>query len=113
DLTWLITAALMWSGPRIHSAGFAAGVSPWTYLMNQTVMIARYLRLAVWPRSLVLAYGIPLPLSVGDVVVPALLIVGLLALTAVALVRRPLLGFLGLWFFVTLAPTSTIVPIAT
>jgi len=111
--TWILLAALLQSAPRIYSAGFDAGVTPWTYLMNQTVMIARYLRLAVWPRSLVLAYGIPLPLSVGDVVVPALFIVGLLALTAVALVRRPLLGFLGLWFFVTLAPTSTIVPIAT
>ena len=76
------------------------------------ILLAALLRSA-WPRSLVLAYGIPLPLSVGDVVLPALLIVGLLALTAVGLVRRPLLGFLGIWFFVTLAPTSTIVSIAT
>jgi tetratricopeptide (TPR) repeat protein len=111
--TWILLAALLQSAPRVYSAGFHAGVSPWTYLLNQAVMIARYLRLAVWPRSLVLAYGIPLPLSVGDVVLPALLILALLALTAVALVRRPLLGFLGLWFFITLAPTSSIVPIAT
>jgi tetratricopeptide (TPR) repeat protein len=37
----------------------------------------------------------------------------LLAVTGVALWRRPPLGFLGAWFFLTLAPASSIVPIAT
>jgi hypothetical protein len=32
-------------------------VSPWEYLLNQAIMIMRYLRLAVWPRGLVLDYG--------------------------------------------------------
>ena len=32
-----------------------ASVGRWTYLLNQTLMITQYLRLAVWPRSLVLA----------------------------------------------------------
>jgi hypothetical protein len=91
------------SAPRIYSAGFDAGVTPWTYLMNQTVMIARYLRLRVWPRSLVLAYGIPLPLSVAMSWCRRCSSSASSRSPAVALVRRPLLGFLGLWFFVTLA----------
>jgi len=111
--TWLILAALLRSGPRVHSAGFSAGVHPWTYLLNQTVMITEYLRLALWPRSLVLNYGSPLPLSLGDVMPYALLVVVLLLITVAALFRQPKLGFLGAWFFVTLAPTSSIVPIAT
>jgi protein O-mannosyl-transferase len=37
----------------------------------------------------------------------------LVAATALALVKVPPLGYLGAWFFVTLAPTSSIVPIAT
>jgi protein O-mannosyl-transferase len=48
--SWLLLAALMWSRPRVHSAGFSTDVSSWTYLLNQTGMIVRYLRLAVWPR---------------------------------------------------------------
>jgi tetratricopeptide (TPR) repeat protein len=36
-----------------------------------------------------------------------------LALTVVAFARWPLIGFAGVWLFTTLAPTSSIVPIAT
>ena len=103
----------MWSSPRGNSAGFSSGASPWNYLLNQTVMITQYLRLTVWPRALVLNYGWPLPLRLGDVLPYALLITSLLVVTIVALTRQPKWGFLGLWFFVTLAPTSSIVPIAT
>jgi tetratricopeptide (TPR) repeat protein len=111
--TWLVLAALNWSGPRAAVGGFSTGASAWTYLLNQTVMITHYLRLAIWPRSLVVFYGWPLPLTPGDVWPYALFIGGLLIATVVAMKQRPMLGFLGVWFFVTLAPTSSIVPIAT
>ena len=112
-LSWALLLALMWSGPRIHSAGFSSGVSPWTYLLNQTVMITQYLHLSVWPRSLVANYGWPVAVTLREVFPYALFIVALLALTIAALIRRPAFGFLGAWFFITLAPTSSIVPIAT
>jgi tetratricopeptide (TPR) repeat protein len=111
--TWLVLAAAIWSAPRAESAGFATGVSAWTYLLNQTVIITEYLHLAVWPRSLVAFYGWPLPLTLGDVLPYATLILALLAVTILALVRWPTLGFLGAWFFITLAPASSIVPVAT
>ena len=111
--TWLVLAALNWSGPRAAVGGLSTGVSAWTYLLNQTLMIARYLRLAIWPRSLVVFYGWPLPLRLGDVMPYAVFIVFLLIATAIAMRRQPMLGFLGVWFFVTLAPTSSIIPIAT
>ena len=111
--TWALLVALLWPGPRSSSAGFSAGVSSWTYLLNQSVMIARYLRLTVWPTSLVVDYGMPQPLTLVDVAPYAALIVALVALTIAALVYRPKLGFLGAWFFITLAPASSIVPVAT
>ena len=111
--TWLVLAGLNWSGPRAAVGGLSTGVSAWTYLLNQTLMITRYLRLAIWPRSLVVFYGWPLPLRLGDVVPYAGLIVFLLIATAIAMRRQPMLGFLGVWFFVTLAPTSSVIPIAT
>jgi tetratricopeptide (TPR) repeat protein len=111
--TWLVLLALVWPGPRARVAGFSSGVSPWTYLLNQADMITRYLRLAVWPRSLVAFYGWPLPLALGDVLPQTLLVVGLLALAGAALARHPPLGFAGAWFFVILAPTSSVIPIST
>ncbi len=111
--TWIELAALVWSGPRGHSAGFSTDVGPWTYLLNQSVMVVRYLRLAIAPTDLVANYGFPRRLAFTDVL-PYMTLVALLAAGAAATVfRRPAVGFLGVWFFLTLAPTTSIVPIAT
>ena len=110
--TWLVLAAVMATRPRT-SVGFDGLVTPWVYLLNQMEMIARYLWLTVWPRALVLDYGLPRPLTLGDVWPQALLLVSLGAATLIALVRWPRIGFLAACFFITLAPTSSIVPIQT
>ena len=111
--TWMVLAALIWSGPRFRSAGFSSGVSPWTYLLNQAQMIVRYVRLAMWPRGLVVDYGPPRALTLTESAPYGALVLLLVALTIWALARMPKIGFLGLWFFATLSPTSSIVPIAT
>jgi len=111
-LSWAVLAMLMLSGPRT-SVGFGTGVTVGTYFLNQLEVVARYLWLSVWPQALVLDYGLPRPLAVWDVLVPGVVVVALGLLTLVALWKRPMAGFLGAWFFITLAPTSSIVPIAT
>jgi tetratricopeptide (TPR) repeat protein len=111
--SWLILAALLSSGPRVHSAGFSTDISPWTYLLNQPAMLARYLRLTVWPRSLVLNYGPPRSVTLLDALPAGALILVLLLVTIIGLMRRWPSAFLGLWCVLTLAPTSSIVPIAT
>ena len=111
--TWVVLAGLVRSGPRAAVTGLDAGVSAWTYLLNQAVVVVDYLRLTVWPSKLVVFYGWPEALSLGDVWPYAAGVVVLLAVTAVALVKAPALGYLGAWFFITLAPTSSIIPIAT
>lgn len=110
--SWIVLAALMWSVPRT-SVGFTAGVSPLMYFVNQIPIVARYLWLSAWPRALVLDYGVPHPVAIREVIAPAVLMAMLGVATLAALVFRPMLGFLGAWIFVTLAPTSSIVPIAT
>jgi protein O-mannosyl-transferase len=111
-VTWVLLAVLIWSGPRSGTVGFSTAVGPLTYAMNQCVMIVRYVRLAVWPSPLVLDYGYPQPLTAGAVAPYAVVVAILLVATIVALRFRPAAGFLGAWFFVILAPTSSIVPIA-
>lgn len=110
--TWLVLAGLLWSVPRT-SAGFGSGVSAWVYLLNQAELVPRYLWLAVWPRALVLDYGLPQSLTLADVWLPGLAVLALLAATVVLLWYRPMLGFLAAWVFLTLAATSSFVPIAT
>lgn len=111
--TWVLFALLVSTGARSATVGFSLGVSPWTYLLNQAQMIVRYLRLAVWPDALVAFYGWPQPLSLGDVLPQALLVVALLGLSVYALLRAPRIGYLGAWFFLLLAPTSSFIPITT
>jgi tetratricopeptide (TPR) repeat protein len=111
--TWILAAALMSGGPRSAVVGFATGISPWVYLLNQAQMITEYLSLALWPDSLVVFYGWPVSRTFGEVAPYFVLVAGLAAATIVAWWRWPRLGFLGAWFFITLAPASSIVPIAT
>ena len=112
--TWLVLAALLRSSPRGSSVGFTgASVTPWTYLLDQAVMIVRYLRLTFWPRDLVLDYGVPPQATFAQVAPYAIAVAALLAATIVAVACNTRIGFLGAWFFLTLAPTSSIIPIST
>ena len=110
--SWVVVIALLAQEPRT-TVGFGGSVTAWTYLLNQTTVIVDYLRLTVWPRALVLDYGLPRALTLREVLPQAVAVALLGVLTLAALVRRPRAGFLGAWFFITLAPTSSIVPIVT
>ena len=111
--TWLLLGALVFStgGARGTGAGFGLGVTPWTYALTQCRAIVLYLRLAVWPDPLVLDYGTEVVGQIGEIWAQALLLAALLAGTAVALWRRQRLGFFGAWFFIILAPSSSVMPL--
>lgn len=110
--TWLLLAWLsLQNGQRGGVAGFGLGVSAWEYALTQCRAIILYLRLAFWPSPLVVDYGTGVVQAAGDVWPQAGLLLALVAGTCVALVRRPVVGFLGCWFFVILAPSSSFVPL--
>jgi protein O-mannosyl-transferase len=112
-LTWTVLIALIAAGPRSHSAGFSSGVTPWVYLLQQPHMIARYLALTIWPTPLVVDYGPAMTVAAQEAL-PYALVVLALGCGAVVLWRRDRrLGCVAAGFFLTLAPTSSIVPIAT
>jgi tetratricopeptide (TPR) repeat protein len=107
--TWLILGYLVaGSGLRGGTIGAAAGVTPWEYALCQARAIIHYLWLAIWPSGLIFDYGADF-VSVAEAFPFVVLVLGLLGLTVYGLWRRPALGFLGLWFFVILAPTSSFV----
>ena len=111
--TWLPLAGLLYSsGNRGNAIGFGQGVTAGQYLLTQFGVIAHYLRLSFWPRPLVFDYGDHLATTPAEIIPPACLIVVLMAGTLIACRYRPEVGFLGIWFFGILAPTSSVVPIA-
>jgi Tfp pilus assembly protein PilF len=113
--TWLILAGLLALQPRAKSVGFHhADIKWWEYALTQFGVLVYYLRLSVWPHPLIFCYDSwSVARALGTVWPQAVLITTLAAGTLWALWRRPWLGFLGAWFFLILAPSSSIVPIVT
>ncbi|HVU22476.1 MAG TPA: tetratricopeptide repeat protein [Opitutus sp.] len=108
-LGWLV----LHNSQRGGTVGFGLGVSSWHYLLTQCRAITTYLQLSVWPHPLVVDYGTGVARGVGDVWWQGLVVLALLAATGLALWRKPAVGFLGAWFFVILAPSSSVVPLTT
>ena len=100
------------AGAEDVGVGFGLDITPFQYLLTESEVLLHYLRLVVWPVG-----------QCGDVgdwrvatgiseVLPALAAVGVLLMAgAVLLAVRPAVGFLFVWFFVILGPTSSIMPI--
>lgn len=106
--TWTLLAALILQagGNRGGSIGFGVGIGWWQHALTQFPAIAHYVSLTFWPHPLVFEYEPEWVSSLGDVAPALLLVVGLLAATLVGLRRNHPGGFVGLWAFAILAPTS-------
>ncbi len=115
--TWAVLGGsfrfILGRGAGSSGAGFRLDrVTPWDYALSQPGVLAHYLRLAFWPSPLCLDYDWPPARTWTAIVPPAMLVAILLTAAAWALWRRPALGFVGVSFFLILAPTSSIMPIA-
>ncbi len=108
--TSILLVLVLRTGTRGGTAGFGIGVTPWDYALTQPQAIAHYLWLSFWPRPLVFDYGADSTMGGAAVLPYAILIAALAAAAAVAVWKRRAAGFLGVWFFAILAPTSSIVP---
>ena len=113
-VTWLLLGFLMHqSSLAAVSVGFHAGVGWPTYALTELHVVTDYLKLAFWPHPLVFDYGSEILATDPRTVAPyALIIAAILAGVAIAWRRSPMAGFLGCCFFLILAPTSTVVPVA-
>jgi Flp pilus assembly protein TadD len=120
--TWAVFPLLGVSELTSSAGSLGLSFEPVTtrqYLLAQPAVILHYLRLVFWPQPLIFDYGsgvLPAALTgipgVPGVAYPAAcaILLGLLVVaTGVALWRWPAAGFLGLAFFLILAPTSSLV----
>ena len=111
--TWVLLAALVL--PLSGRAELPPEYEYWTatrsYAYVQFEAVVRYLCLAFWPHPLIVDYGM-LSSDTATLSVPQAIIIGLLlAGTIWGLCRRPRVGFLGVWFFAILAPSSSVIPL--
>jgi len=111
--SWGILIPLVVAGPRAGAVAVSSEISPLSYLRTQAGVIAEYLRLCFWPDALRLSYPPWTARSWADVPPQGTLVVALFAATLWACWRHPRLGFAGAWFFLTLAPSSSVVPVVT
>lgn len=114
----VIALCLLSSGFHSGSAGFGSGFTWKEYAGTQPEVITHYLRLTFWPVGQCLDYTWPKvewdKLEGEDLwlaAAPVALIASLGLITLWGVLRNTPLGFLGAWFFLILAPTSSFVPI--
>lgn len=112
--TWLLLAILVeGTHGRGGSAGFHSSAGVWPYALTQCGAVVEYIRLSFWPDPLIFDRGTALVHSLGEALPAMFMVAGLAAGAAYALLRRSAAGFAAFCFFVLLAPSSSIVPVAT
>ena len=94
------------------TVGFAGtSTTPAVYLMTQTGVILHYIKLALWPRDLVLDYAWTPIRDPANAVWPIVIVAAVVLWTLWALFRRQSLGWVAAFFFLVLLPTSSFIPL--
>ncbi len=107
--TWSILVALIFLTRKMISRDFQM-TGPLNYALTQPGVILYYLKLSFWPSPLIMDYNWPTAKNAADILYPAIMLLLLLAPTLWALFRRRWFGFVGAWFFLILAPSSSFIP---
>jgi tetratricopeptide (TPR) repeat protein len=110
-LTWIVPGFLA-LGLHGRGVGYGLGYSWKGYGLTECWVVVHYLLLSVWPHPLVFDYGTDIVGGLRDVLPSACLLAVLVGGALLAFIRRTALGFAGAWFFLILAPSSSVIPVA-
>jgi tetratricopeptide (TPR) repeat protein len=114
--TWILQGFIVVSAGTFANASIMAqhewGVTRWQYLLTEAGVILHYLRLAAWPYPLCFDYyGWPIAGTGLSTLLPTLVVAILLGATVWMCITNSAWGFGGAWFFLILAPSSSIIPL--
>ena len=112
--TWILLGIVLVSASNLATASMIAqhhGFTRWNYLATQPGVILYYLRLSVWPSPLSLDHRWPIARTWMSILPPTVVVVILLGAMVWAWRKSPAWGFVGAWFFLILAPTSSFIPL--
>ena len=93
------------------SVGVTDEVGSFRYLLTELEVLPHYIGLVLFPRNLCFDYQWPIAEQLTDVILVRLLTPALFAATMFGVTRKLPLASCGIWFFIILAPTSSILPI--
>ena len=113
--SWSVVLACMILGPDNPTIGYhtVPQSSAWEWLMTQSIAVSHYLWNLWIPSDLRGVYDQAIVRNLGDAWLPGLAILGVIVAGVLAWRRAPAVGLAVCWWFLFLAPTSTIVPIVT
>jgi len=86
-------------------------VTPLHYLYSQANAIPFYVRLFIWPEGQSIDHAWRATRQFSQAAAPGLIVLLGFGLTIWSIFKAPKLSFLGGWFYLILAPTSSILPI--
>ena len=111
--TWILLGFLLASGqiPVTSMTAQRIGRAWWQYLATEPGVILYYLRLSVWPHPLCMDYRWPIARTWMSILPPTVVVLILLGAVVWTLRRNSAWGFVGAWFFLILAPSSSFVPL--
>ncbi len=97
----------------IRLRGTVGGMSSWQYFLTETRVLVRYIQLMFFPVGLNLDHDFRLSSSIFEpsVLASTGLLVALLLFGWWLRRKRPVFAFSIFWFFITISPTSSVVPI--
>lgn len=111
--TWGTLLLLGLFAPRPQFAGLQNEVAtPWRYLLTQLDVVAHYARQGVWPVGLAFDEGWPLTRGLAGVGFGGWITAAALVATIYGLVRGFLWSLAPALYFLALAPSSSVLPIA-
>ncbi len=114
-VSWVVLGLLLAGKGDDYQVGAGFGIQQMdalSYAAMQPKVILYYLRLTFWPHPLILDYGWPVANTLREVL-PSMLGAGGLILAVLWGLKRNLKSsFLGGWFFLILAPSSSVIPLA-
>lgn len=111
--SWLVLAACIYqSGARAESVGYGQ-IQWWQYAVTQGPALLGYAVRAVWPTNLIFDYGAVVEPVNGQTIAAGVVVLCVLGVAIYMTAIRPRVGFLIAGFFIVIAPSSSVIPVAT
>jgi Tfp pilus assembly protein PilF len=110
--TWLVLIGILYHQSQNYLEFIALDTTRWQYLLTESQVIPYYLKLTLWPAPLVFDYEWPIAQKFSEVGASFCFMLILFGITLTAIRYYPRWSFIGGWFFLILAPSSSIQPVA-
>jgi len=108
--SWILLLGLYFNAPG-RGTGYDTAITTFKYAVTEGTVVLKYLGLVFYPSPLIFDYSTTVYNHLHHAWLPVIVCLGLVASSLVLLYKRPVWGLAAFWFFLLLAPTSSIIPV--